>query len=162
MNITETGTVVGVEHGALVVEVVRTSACESCQAKQACGQAALAHWQGERRQNTKNHFRITFSGQALVGDHVELSMPVNAVSKAALLVYLFPLSLFFIGLLVSQLMGASELGQLILSLFFLAAAFLGLRKFSLFNGHEFTPEVLRLYSHRQHTEIITSSSSNSV
>lgn len=157
--IKETGQIVAVDDGAVIVAVVRTSACKSCQARQGCGQAVLAEWGSAEHQQTKNHFRITTDLPLKKDDLVELGMAQDTVSRVAAMVYLLPLLTAFIALVLSVSAGVSELWQL----FSLIAGFIiGLvliRKINGRYGHGLTPKILRLYPSGQGDSTIVSSRS---
>lgn len=84
--IEETGRVVAVEEGAVWVETIRQSACQSCSAKAGCGHSALSKL---GRQTV--HFRATASGHFAVGDDVVIGVPESLVVTSSLLAYLMPL-----------------------------------------------------------------------
>jgi len=108
----EEGTVVQVEAGQVIVAVVQTSACQSCKAKQGCGQAALSEWGDADRQAAKNHFRIPHDGSLKPGDSVTLSIEEDTVSLAAVWMYLWPLACAFIALLGGSALNWPEPVQL--------------------------------------------------
>jgi len=117
----ESGQVIEVRPGGVVVAVVRSSACQSCKAKQGCGQAVLGEWGNVDRQNAKNHFFIDaaciLSGRRLLsGDIVRLGIPEDTVSRAALWMYIWPLLPAFLMLWVGSLLAWSEPLQLLLAL----------------------------------------------
>jgi sigma-E factor negative regulatory protein RseC len=160
--ITETGVVVATENNALVVEVLKTSACQSCKAKQGCGQAVLANWGDAERQQQKNHFQLSYSGPANVGDVMELGMAADTVSRVAMLVYMVPLLFSFIGLFVADHLGLHEGFQmLVMALSFIAGYVL----ISQFPGKKMSvlePQILRLSSHGKASDLIASSAAETV
>ncbi|GGX69812.1 hypothetical protein GCM10007392_41760 [Saccharospirillum salsuginis] len=103
---------VQVEAGQVVVAVVQTSACQSCKAKQGCGQAALSDWGDADRQAAKNHFRIPHDGSLKPGDAVTLGIEEDTVSLAAVWMYLWPLASAFFALLGGAALGWPEPVQL--------------------------------------------------
>ena len=84
--IEETGRVVAVEEGAVWVETIRQSACQSCSAKAGCGHSALSKL---GRQTV--HFRATANSRYAVGDDVVIGVPESLVVTSSLLAYLMPL-----------------------------------------------------------------------
>ncbi|MEX2320988.1 MAG: SoxR reducing system RseC family protein, partial [Saccharospirillum sp.] len=92
----ERGQVINVSAEGAVVAVVQTSACQSCKARQGCGQAVLSEWGSTDRQDAKNHFFIDKTGiqpelALRPGDVVRLGIPEDALSRAAVWMYLWPL-----------------------------------------------------------------------
>ena len=88
--ISETGWVTRVEPGALWVETIQRSTCDSCSAKKGCGQRVLAQLAGHTAQlrvllpaNTQRIYRC--------GDEVEVAIAEHAVVASSLLIYLLPL-----------------------------------------------------------------------
>lgn len=108
----EEGTVVQVEAGQVIVAVVQTSACQSCAAKQGCGQAALSDWGDADRQAAKNHFAIPHDGPLRPGDRVTLGIEEDTVSLAAVWMYLWPLACAFLALLGAAALHFPEPAQL--------------------------------------------------
>ena len=86
--IEETGRVVAVEEGAVWVETIRKSSCQSCAAKSGCGQSALSKL---GRQNV--HIRAGTTQHYAVGDEVIIGVPEAVVVTSSLLAYLMPLVL---------------------------------------------------------------------
>lgn len=83
----ETGTVISVSGDEAWVQTLRESACQSCKARQGCGQKALAGLSsGQSRQ-----IRVTNTLQARPGDRVTVAIEESALLKASLLVYAVPL-----------------------------------------------------------------------
>ncbi|TCS39804.1 SoxR reducing system RseC family protein [Reinekea marinisedimentorum] len=153
----EQGTVVAVEQEELIVEVVRTSACKSCQARQGCGQAVLSEWGDSSKQQAKNHFRVPAGDyKASVGDRVELAMAPDTVSKVAALVYLLPLAGGFAGLFIGQWLLESELLQLLL---FAAGVLLSyglLSRLKLEKKSHLIPQIIHLYPAGKGSDVIES------
>lgn len=109
----EEGTVVSVADGQVIVAVVQTSACDSCRAKQGCGQAVLSDWGDADRQAAKNHFAIPCTDALSPGDRVTLGIEEDTLSRAAFWMYLWPLLCAFALLLSSSALGWSEPVQLL-------------------------------------------------
>ena len=93
--IEETGRVVAVEADAVWVETVRLSACQSCSANKGCGHAMLDRHQAGSRARV----RALNSLPLQVDQTVVLGLPEGALLKGAVLVYLLPLLLLFVGAL---------------------------------------------------------------
>lgn len=91
--ITETGKVVAVSGDRVWVQTIRTSACESCSARNGCGQRALAGVSGGRA----NQVLVPNSLGARVGDEVTVAISESALLGASLLVYGLPLILMVLG-----------------------------------------------------------------
>lgn len=159
MIVTETGTVVAVEPKEIIVEVVRTSACNSCKARQGCGQAVLAEWGDSKRQYDKNHFRIPFKGEAEIGARVELGMAHDAVVQVAALVYLLPLVASFLGLILGRQAGFSELIQLVLMALFFGVSLFVMRQMSVAKSSALVPQILQMYPASKDPEVIASTRS---
>lgn len=111
--IKEHGTVVQVGSGRVVVAVVQTSACQTCKAKQGCGQAALSDWGNADHQAAKNHFAIPYEGNLRVGDGVTLGIEEDTLSLAAVWMYIWPLAAAFVGLVIANALTLSEPMQLL-------------------------------------------------
>lgn len=114
----ERGQVIEVSTAGAVVAVVQTSACQSCKARQGCGQAVLSEWGSTDRQDAKNHFFIDSAlnqtEQVLrPGDIVRLGIPEDALSRAAVWMYLWPLLPAFLTLWVATLLAIPEPVQLL-------------------------------------------------
>jgi sigma-E factor negative regulatory protein RseC len=161
-HLTEQGIVVNVQDGAVIVEVVRTSACQSCKARQGCGQAVLSEWGDSEKQSAKNHFRIASDKKAQVGDIAVLSMAHDTVTKVAMLVYVLPLFVSFLGLLLGYLLNATEAMQLVLFLSFFFFSFFLIRATGWAKSPALVPKILRLSSPSKAAEIIESTEIQSV
>lgn len=91
--ITERGRVIAVTGDQAWVQTLRLSACQSCSARAACGQRALASVSGGRA----NQVRVANTLGASVGDEVSLAIAESALLRASLLVYALPLLLMVVG-----------------------------------------------------------------
>ena len=102
----EYGRVVALDGNLAKVETVRTSSCQSCEAKSTCGQGSIAKVVGQ-----KSCIISALNPLSLqVGDEVVLGLEETTLVKSALLVYLLPLILMMAGAGVFQwLYGASDL-----------------------------------------------------
>ncbi len=99
--IEETGRVVAVEEGALWVETVRRSTCSSCSARHGCGHRML---NGESAGARARLRALCDDSTAQVGDRVVVGIPEGALVRGALMVYLLPLVLMFLGALAGALL----------------------------------------------------------
>lgn len=91
--ITERGRVIAVRGGQAWVQTIRMSACQSCSARAACGQRALASVSGGRA----NQVLVANTLDAGVGDEVSVAIAESALLQASLLVYALPLVLMVAG-----------------------------------------------------------------
>jgi len=162
MMIKEQGTVVSVQPNAIVVEVLRSSACESCKARQGCGQAVLSEWGDAKLQQQKNHFKIPYTLKAEVGSIVDLGMEPDLISKVAVLVYITPLIFAFTGLIVGYLAGFKEGVQLLIMLGSLTISYFLMSRYRLGENPQLVPKILRLYPPGKDPLIITSSRMDTV
>ena len=162
--VNEQGLIVDIGEHDVVVEVLKTSACQTCAAKQGCGQAVLAHWGDPDKQQKKNHFRIPVGHhQAMnVGDRVELSMAHDTLTKVALLVYLVPLLVAFIGLFSFKQLGFGEGIQLLMTGVFFGGSFWLLSKLNVSKSPELIPQIVRLYPSGKGGDLIASTASKSL
>ena len=95
--ILETATLVAIEPGAIWVDAVQKSACESCVAEKGCGTRVLSKLTGKT-----SRIRVLAGADQLqrlsIGDEVTIGIPEDVVVTASLLVYLLPLLLSLFGL----------------------------------------------------------------
>lgn len=157
--ITETGRVVAVNGDQVWVQTIRQSACQSCSARQGCGQRVLAGASGGKA----NQVLVANTLGAKVGDEVTVAIAESALLSASLLVYALPLLLFVVGALAGQqwlpmvdaggLGGAGGLGDVgdlgdagavVGSLLGLGAGFLAARRLTRRAGVGYTPELVRI------------------
>ena len=101
--ISEIATVVKVHNQQITLQTVRSSACQSCKAKSACGQGILSSVGDEHKQEQKNYLTIHSPLPVQVNEQVELLIPEDVLVKSALLVYLMPLLAMFVSSLVASL-----------------------------------------------------------
>lgn len=104
--ITETGTVVAVSGERVWVQTIRGGACESCSARQGCGQRALAGISGGRA----NQVLVGNTLGARVGDEVTVAIHETALLGASVLVYALPLVLMMLGTLAGQAVASGHEG----------------------------------------------------
>lgn len=87
--IEETGRVLEVRSGGVMVETIRQSACSSCSAAKGCGQKMLASvGQGQSFEVLATNPRQLMINS---GDQVVLGLAETALLKASMLAYLLPL-----------------------------------------------------------------------
>ncbi len=106
--IEERGRVLSVEEDAVWVETLRRSACDSCQARNGCGQSVLQRLGLGARSGFIRVLNQQAEYPCRVGDEVVIGIPENAVLHGSFMVYLVPLLMLFAGALLVQYMGASE------------------------------------------------------
>lgn len=109
----EDGTVIRSDAQQLIVAVVQTSACQSCRARQGCGQAVLSSFSDGDTQAAKNHFSLPPQTDLNAGDRVRLGIPEDSLTLAALWMYLWPLVAALVALLLMSALGQSEPRQLL-------------------------------------------------
>jgi sigma-E factor negative regulatory protein RseC len=97
--IEETGRVVAVEAGAVWVETVRYTACQSCSVSKGCGHALL----DGQRAGSRARIRALCDTPLRVDDQVVLGIPEGLLMRGALLVYLLPVLLMLVGALIGQM-----------------------------------------------------------
>lgn len=103
--IEEHGKVLSLEPGAVWVETIRRSTCNSCQARAGCGQALLERLgSGARR----GFIRVLCDKPLAVGDEVVIGLPEDAVLKASTLMYVLPLLAMITFAALTDLAGKSE------------------------------------------------------
>ena len=106
--IEERGRVLSVEEGAVWVETLRRSACDSCQARNGCGQSVLQRLGLGARSGFIRVLNQQVEHRYRVGDEVIIGVPEHAVLHGSVMVYLIPLLMLFAGALLAQSFGASE------------------------------------------------------
>lgn len=121
--IEESGRVVAVEDGAVWVESIRQTACQSCAARKGCGQSALA----KLGQQQKNHVRALNAFDLHVGDEVVIGVPEDVVMKGTLVAYLMPLVLMLVASIAADSFTQSDLWVALSGLAGLAVGFLLVR-----------------------------------
>lgn len=123
------------------VQTIRTSACESCAARNGCGQKVLASATGGRA----NQVRVVNSVNARVGEDVTLGIDESALLGASLLVYALPLLLMVAASIIGhQLSDESDLAAMAGAVAGLASGFLISRKLQRRNAGNYEPMLLRV------------------
>ncbi len=130
--IEEVARVVAVEQGYAFVEVTRTSSCNTCNAKQACGTASLTGMFRFRPPALKLKNDIS----AKAGDQVIVALPEQTMLAGSIMLYIIPLIMlvlfaigfdFMLGLFFTL---ETELMQVIGGLTGLIAGLLIVKKYS--------------------------------
>lgn len=142
----ENGTVIHSDADRLIVAVVQSSACQSCRARQGCGQAVLSGLGSAEAQVAKNHFELTPRADLRAGDEVRLGIAEDSLSLAALWMYLWPLLVALVGLLAGAALGLSEGWQLLLAMLGGAAAIVVTRYRFRHPDQRWEPRVLAVHS----------------
>lgn len=139
--ITETGKVVAITGEHAWVQTIRASACQSCSARNGCGQKVLATATGGRA----NQVRVVNSVNAQVGQDVTLGIDESSLLGASLLVYALPLLLMVIASIAGhQLSGGSDLVAMAGAATGLASGFLLGRTLQHRNAGRYEPVLLRV------------------
>ena len=138
--IEETGKVVAVEDGAVWVETIRQSSCQSCSAKAGCGHSALSKLGRETV-----HLRAGTSQQFDVGDEVVIGVPEAVVVTSSLLAYLMPLVVALVFAIPVDSLTHSDGYTALAGMVGLGLGFVGLRLHFKRNQHDerYQPLVLR-------------------
>ncbi len=109
--IEEQGRVVALEAGAVWVQTIRQSTCQSCSAKAGCGQGLMQRL-GVGQQH--GYVRcLTDDASLQVDDDVVIGVPEDAVVKSSMLIYLLPLLALLAGAVAGETWG--ELASVLLA-----------------------------------------------
>lgn len=90
----EPGRIVAIASDELIVETRQKSACDSCNARSACGQQVLSPIAGKTHQIRVGLGRFSHD-QFTIGDHVVLGIPEQGLVWQMLVSYLLPLVVMF-------------------------------------------------------------------
>ena len=115
--IEEKARVTAIRDGFAVIEVVRTSGCQSCELKSGCGTGSLGRLLGFKPKpfTVKNELGLK------PGDTVMLAVAERSFALAGFLVYLLPLlTLFLFAIVADVLLGTSDVFTVLAGLFGLA------------------------------------------
>lgn len=139
--IEETGKVVAVEEGAVWIETIRQSSCQSCSAKSGCGHSALS-----KLGRDTVHLKAGTSQRFEVGDEVVIGVPETVVVTSSLLAYLMPLVVALVFALPVDAYTHSDGYTALAGMAGLALGFVALRLHFQRNQHDerYQPQVLRL------------------
>lgn len=139
--IQEHGQVIAVVEGDIWVQTIRQSACQSCSARQGCGQRVLAGATSGRA----NQVRVVNTLGAVVGDTVVVEMDEAMLLRASALVYGVPLLFTVVAAVVAQTWVAAADGVAI------AAAGVGMasgfwlsRRLQKCQGHRYQPRLAKV------------------
>lgn len=139
--ITETGKVVALSGDRVWVQTIQSSACESCSARNGCGQRALAGVSGGRA----NQVLVINSLDARVGDEVTVAIEESALLGASLLVYALPLVLMVLGAISGhQLSGGHDAAAMFGAALGMAAGFMVARRVGSNPAGDFEPRLVRV------------------
>lgn len=139
--ITESGKVVAVTGEHVWVQTIRASACQSCSARNGCGQKVLASATGGRA----NQVRVFNSANASVGEDVTLGIDESALLGASLLVYALPLLLMVVASMVGHyLSNGNDFAAMLGAAVGLTLGFLVSRQLQRRNTDSYEPRLLRV------------------
>lgn len=139
--ITESGKIVAVTGEYAWVQTIRASACQSCSARNGCGQKVLASATGGRA----NQVRVFNSANARVGEEVTLGIDERALLGASLLVYALPLLLMVAASMVGQhLSSGSDFAAMLGAAIGLALGFVLSRQLQRRKAGSYEPRLLRV------------------
>ncbi|WP_166269069.1 SoxR reducing system RseC family protein [Marinobacter caseinilyticus] len=139
--ITENGRVVAIKGDQLWVQTIQLSACNTCSAKQGCGQRVLAGVTAGRA----NQVLVDNVLGARVGDVVTLAIEESALLRASLLVYALPLIFLVVGAVAGhQLAPSSDGWALVLSGLGMGLGFVVVHRQQKHHGQFFRPQLLRI------------------
>ncbi len=140
----ESGVIVQLKGTMALIRAERSSSCDSCAQKKSChggSSGTDAFVEAENRVGAR------------VGDHVVFTVSAGSVIKAGLLLYLFPIISFIIGVVLGQTVAARllpgqnpDLVSGVLGAVFLALAFAGLKIYGSLADRKrsFRPQILRV------------------
>ncbi|GAB3489275.1 SoxR reducing system RseC family protein [Marinomonas epiphytica] len=140
--IEESGKVLATERGFAQVETIRTSSCNACRARHACGHHAIA------QVSSSNRMLMTAIDplNVQVGQKVVIGVPEDTLLQASIWMYLVPLLGLILGAVFPALWQGSTLSAVMLSIVgFVAGIWLAKRKSEKErNNPDFYPKVLRI------------------
>ncbi len=134
------------------VEVVRTSSCNACQAKAACGHHAIAQVSSTNRMTLIA--ADAFASQ--IGQKVTIGIPKNTLLTASFLMYLVPLSGLIIGASLSGILSDEPIIAAISSVMGLGIGLLIAKQQSVKHqsNPDFQPRVLETRVLKPHVDIL--------
>ncbi|MCV2403920.1 SoxR reducing system RseC family protein [Marinomonas sp. C2222] len=142
--IEETGKVLAVEAGFAEVETIRTSSCNACRARHACGHHAIA------KVSSSNQMRMRAIDplQVSVGQDVVVGIPEDTLLQASLWMYFIPLLGLIIGAVLPSLWGGSSNIAVVLSIVGFALGLWAARRKSQqeIDNLDYYPRILRAES----------------
>lgn len=144
--ITEVGRVIARNGDNVWVQTIRQSACNSCSARQGCGQRVLASVSGGKANQVLVHNQLG----ANVGDEVTLAIGESALLGASILAYAVPLLLFVVGTVVGhQLMPETDSGSIMGGVMGLILGFGASRLLQARHGSDYAPKMLKIHPSSQ-------------
>jgi len=102
--IKQQATIVRCDESTVWLEAERKSTCSGCKVKQGCGTGLLEKHVGKRFSQVS----VKRTGEAKVGQTVQLEIPEETLLQGALLMYILPLLLLFVFAAVAQLLNFNE------------------------------------------------------
>lgn len=139
--ITETGKVVALKGGRVWVQTIRASACQSCTARNGCGQKVLAAATGGRA----NQILVANTMNARVGDEVTIGIDEQALLGASLVVYAIPLVLMVVAsVLGHHVSGGQDSAAMLAAAGGLALGFVAVRKLQRSGTTDCEPRLVRV------------------
>lgn len=142
--IEENGTVLAIHDGIADVETIRTSSCNSCRARHACGHRAIA-----KVSNSNRMLMQVMAPESLkVGQNVVVGIPEDTLLQASMWMYAVPL----LGLVAGAALPSLVTEQTIVSIVGAIGGFAGglwaaKRKSSMeANNPDFHPRVIKVLS----------------
>lgn len=94
------------------------TSCNSCKSQKSCGSGIAT----KALVNKSHQWRLQTKERLAVGDLVEIGLSEKYLVQSALIVYLLPLLVMFVGVMLASALGISELGQII---GFIGSGFIG-------------------------------------
>jgi len=140
----EHGIVIRKDGQRAIIRAERTGACESCSSRKSCGQTGS---------ETEMLIEADDPVGVKAGDKVVFAVAAGSILKAGMLLYLFPILSFIAGVVLGQALFSGlmpgynpDLVAGVTGVVFLAAAFIGLKVFSILSerGRSMRPQVLRV------------------
>ncbi|WP_158583868.1 SoxR reducing system RseC family protein [Salinibius halmophilus] len=119
--LTESAQVVAHEGDGVWLKTLRTSACESCKAKSGCGQHAMAKLTDGERQERATQIFVQAEPKPNIGDFVTVAIPESAMLRSAWTMYGIPMLLLLVVVGGLNMLGASELVQMLAAIVSLTA-----------------------------------------
>lgn len=143
----EQGTVISIHANNIVeVETIRTSSCNACQAKAACGHHAIA------QVSSSNRMRVFATDllAAKVGQKVKIGIPENSLLSASILMYLLPLLSLILGAVLMDIATANSIFTALAAIagFGLGLWFARVQSLKYQSNPDFHPRVLHIYEEK--------------
>ena len=122
--IEESGRIVAVSDEKVWIEIIRTSACDTCKAQKGCGHGLM------NKSSLGQSFQLDVMKNGLsanVGDIAIIGIPEDSLIKASLISYLMPILLLLILAAIGKLL-FGELASIIMGMLGLVVGFILVRK----------------------------------